>query len=52
MVFATKLPLWEGLGEAVIRCAGGVEDWVQGIWDGFRGYGMGDEGLGFELNVF
>lgn len=32
-VFAAKLPHWEGLGEAVIRCAGYVEGWV-------RGYGM------------
>jgi len=33
MVFVAKLPLWEGLGCAVMRCAGAVQGWV-------RGYGM------------
>lgn len=47
MVFAAKLPLWEGLECAVIRCAEGVQD---GAW-GHMGWFLGVSGKLGECDV-
>lgn len=40
MVFAVKLPLWEGLRSVVMRCARGVEGWVRRDMGWFLGLWM------------